>query len=97
MDSMYAQDLSNRLMALRCETTADPTQGPGAASELSTMIDSLLNDLTSKFTAVANELTAKMDDMSRRIDNLEQSLTEQETQEAKSDAGASVEGTSSGT
>jgi len=49
------------------------------------MIDSLLNDLTSKFTAVSTELTAKMDDMSRRIDNLEASLQAQRG--SKSDDG----------
>ncbi len=43
-------------------------------SELSTMIDALLNDLTAKFTAVSSEILVKMDDMSRRIDNLEASL-----------------------
>lgn len=56
------------------------------------MIDSLLNDLTSKFTAVANELTAKMDDMSRRIDNLEQSLSAQETEGEKDKIEAPAEG-----
>ncbi|MCJ1447189.1 MAG: hypothetical protein MMC23_007699 [Stictis urceolatum] len=52
--------------------TDDGQQQP--AEELNLMIDDLLNDLTSKFTAVASEITAKMDDMSRRIDNLESSI-----------------------
>ncbi len=35
------------------------------------MVDDLLASLTTKFTGVSNEILAKMDDMSRRLDHLE--------------------------
>ena len=44
------------------------------AEELTVMIDDMLNDLTGKFHAITSEIMAKMDDMGRRIDNLEASL-----------------------
>jgi len=47
------------------------------AVELGAMIDDLLDDLTAKFDTVTNEIIAKMDDMSRRIDTLEASIQSQ--------------------
>ncbi|KAF2786521.1 hypothetical protein K505DRAFT_368164 [Melanomma pulvis-pyrius CBS 109.77] len=42
-----------------------------AASELTAVVDELLNQLNTKFSSISSELLSKMDDMSRRLDNLE--------------------------
>jgi len=46
-----------------------------APAELSAVVDELLNTLSNKFAGVSSEIFAKMDDMSRRLDNLEAQLT----------------------
>jgi heat shock factor-binding protein 1 len=48
--------------------TVGSSDGP---TELSQVVDDLLASLTTKFTGVSNEILAKMDDMSRRLDHLE--------------------------
>jgi len=45
-----------------------------APSELTAVVDELLNSLTVKFSSVSTEILAKMDEMSRRLDNLETTL-----------------------
>jgi len=45
-----------------------------APAELSAVVDELLNSLSSKFAGVSSEIFAKMDEMSRRLDNLEATL-----------------------
>ncbi|KAI1284513.1 heat shock factor binding protein 1-domain-containing protein [Xylaria sp. FL0933] len=45
-----------------------------SADELTTVVEELLNSLSSKFTTVSSEIFAKMDEMSRRLDNLEAAL-----------------------
>jgi len=45
-----------------------------ASAELSAVVDQLLNDLTDKFKRLSDEVFAKMDEMSRRLDNLEASI-----------------------
>ncbi|OIW29630.1 hypothetical protein CONLIGDRAFT_631710 [Coniochaeta ligniaria NRRL 30616] len=49
-------------------TSDDPKQ------ELAAQIDELLNTLSNKFSGVSSEIFAKMDEMSRRLDNLENQL-----------------------
>jgi len=56
---------------LKKQASSDP------AVELGAMIDDLLNGLTVKFDTVVNEIIAKMDEMSRRIDTLEASIQSQ--------------------
>ncbi|KAF2632908.1 hypothetical protein BU25DRAFT_487310 [Macroventuria anomochaeta] len=42
-----------------------------SSAELAAVVDDLLNQLNTKFTTISSELLSKMDDMSRRLDNLE--------------------------
>jgi len=48
--------------------------GTDAPSELSAVVDELLNSISNKFAGVSSEVFAKMDEMSRRLDNLEATL-----------------------
>ncbi|KAF2088028.1 hypothetical protein K490DRAFT_40653 [Saccharata proteae CBS 121410] len=53
-------------------TNRQQNQAPeGGSAELTAVVDDLLNQLSNKFSNVSSELLAKMDDMSRRLDNLE--------------------------
>ncbi|KAK7193302.1 hypothetical protein DPSP01_013670 [Paraphaeosphaeria sporulosa] len=45
-----------------------------SSAELQQVVDDLLTQLQSKFTNVSSELLAKMEDMSRRLDNLEATI-----------------------
>ncbi|KAK4109462.1 hypothetical protein N656DRAFT_847816 [Canariomyces notabilis] len=45
-----------------------------AGAELTAQLDELLNTLSNKFAGVSSEIFAKMDEMSRRLDNLEAQL-----------------------
>ncbi|KAI0977392.1 heat shock factor binding protein 1-domain-containing protein [Xylaria arbuscula] len=45
-----------------------------SSDELTIQVEELLNSLSSKFTTVSGEIFAKMDEMSRRLDNLEAAL-----------------------
>jgi heat shock factor-binding protein 1 len=45
-----------------------------SSEELTAVVEDLLNSLSTKFTGVSNEIFAKMDEMSRRLDNLEAAL-----------------------
>ncbi|KAK1766196.1 hypothetical protein QBC33DRAFT_542136 [Phialemonium atrogriseum] len=45
-----------------------------ARAELTAQIEDLLNTLSNKFSGVSSEIFAKMDEMSRRLDNLESQL-----------------------
>lgn len=54
-------------------TTAN-TSGDDARAELTAAVEELLNSLSNKFAGVSSEIFAKMDEMSRRLDNLEAAL-----------------------
>ncbi|KAI0422187.1 heat shock factor binding protein 1-domain-containing protein [Xylaria grammica] len=54
------------------EHTADNTGN--SSDELTTVVEELLNSLSNKFTTVSSEIFTKMDEMSRRLDNLEAAL-----------------------
>ncbi|KAL2119359.1 hypothetical protein VTJ04DRAFT_6319 [Mycothermus thermophilus] len=51
-----------------------PSTGEDARNELAAQLDDLLNTLSNKFAGVSSEIFAKMDEMSRRLDNLEAQL-----------------------
>ncbi|KAI1852412.1 hypothetical protein JX265_011045 [Neoarthrinium moseri] len=57
----------------------DKTQEPAGNSsdELNAVLEDLLNTLSNKFAGVSSEIFAKMDEMSRRLDNLEAALQAQ--------------------
>ncbi|KAH6636938.1 heat shock factor binding protein 1-domain-containing protein [Chaetomium tenue] len=53
--------------------TANTNEDPRA--ELTAQVEDLLNTLSNKFAGVSSEIFAKMDEMSRRLDNLESQLS----------------------
>ena len=60
----------NRLSVQDSPTPAPETQ----PADLVHVVDDLLNQLSSKFSSMSSELIQKMDDMSRRLDNLEATI-----------------------
>ncbi|KAI9678572.1 MAG: hypothetical protein M1817_005629 [Caeruleum heppii] len=64
---------------LQEETTVSET----APAELTAVVDALLENLSSKFTSVSTELFNKMDDMSRRLNALEEALQLADTNSSK--------------
>ncbi|KAJ8132831.1 hypothetical protein O1611_g796 [Lasiodiplodia mahajangana] len=50
------------------------TDAGNSSDELTVVVEELLNSLSNKFTTVSGEIFAKMDEMSRRLDNLEAAL-----------------------
>ncbi|MCJ1247749.1 hypothetical protein MMC30_004964 [Trapelia coarctata] len=58
------------------------TAGTKVAGELNQMVDEMIEELEHKLGAVSAEIMAKMDDMSRRLDNLEASIHAQNNQAA---------------
>ncbi|KAK9445030.1 heat shock factor binding protein 1 domain-containing protein [Metarhizium brunneum] len=64
-------------------SSADPGSSVDKASspdnsnaDVSAAVEDLLNTLSNKFASVSSEIFAKMDEMSRRLDNLEAALQE---------------------
>ncbi|KAI1753454.1 heat shock factor binding protein 1-domain-containing protein [Xylaria castorea] len=55
------------------ENTTSNNTG-NSSDELTAVVEELLNSLSNKFTTVSGEIFAKMDEMSRRLDNLEAAL-----------------------
>ncbi|ESA42445.1 hypothetical protein GE21DRAFT_7298 [Neurospora crassa] len=58
-------------------TSTSPTatnSADDARQELSVQLEDLLNTLSNKFAGVSSEIFAKMDEMSRRLDNLESQI-----------------------
>ncbi|TGO49984.1 hypothetical protein BOTNAR_0410g00100 [Botryotinia narcissicola] len=55
-------------------STTSAATDASATAELSLVVDELLNSLSNKFAGVSSEIFAKMDEMSRRLDNLEATL-----------------------
>ncbi|KAH7033110.1 heat shock factor binding protein 1-domain-containing protein [Microdochium trichocladiopsis] len=57
------------------DTGRPPAQGETTSTdELTAVVEDLLNSLSNKFAGVSSEIFAKMDEMSRRLDNLEAAL-----------------------
>ncbi|KAG7288853.1 hypothetical protein NEMBOFW57_005212 [Staphylotrichum longicolle] len=65
-------------MASKNDSTANQTSSTNddARTELTAQVEDLLNTLSNKFAGVSSEIFAKMDEMSRRLDNLEAQLKE---------------------
>ncbi|KAI5461222.1 heat shock factor binding protein 1-domain-containing protein [Mariannaea sp. PMI_226] len=55
-----------------------------ARADVSAAVEELLNSLSNKFAGVSSEIFAKMDEMSRRLDNLEAALQESKAKEGSS-------------
>ncbi|CAO2655183.1 Nn.00g102470.m01.CDS01 [Neocucurbitaria sp. VM-36] len=56
------------------ETASLHSSNTDGSGELAVVVDDLLNQLNTKFSTISSELLAKMDDMSRRLDNLEATM-----------------------
>ncbi|KAL8418344.1 hypothetical protein RB594_001812 [Gaeumannomyces avenae] len=54
--------------------TTQNSEAEDARGELTAQLEDLLNTLSNKFAGVSSEIFAKMDEMSRRLDNLEAQL-----------------------
>ncbi|KAI1254303.1 hypothetical protein MGN70_004700 [Eutypa lata] len=54
------------------------------SNELTVVVEDLLNSLSNKFAGVSSEIFAKMDEMSKRLDNLEASLQANQESNANS-------------
>ncbi|KAK4467120.1 hypothetical protein QBC42DRAFT_257743 [Cladorrhinum samala] len=55
-------------------SNAATSSSDDARAELTAQVEDLLNTLSNKFAGVSSEIFAKMDEMSRRLDNLEAQL-----------------------
>ncbi|TKA73530.1 hypothetical protein B0A49_04459 [Cryomyces minteri] len=58
----------------RQDQEQDMLTADAAPSELAIVVDELLNQLSSKFSNISQELISKMDEMSRRLDGLEATI-----------------------
>ncbi|EAT82326.1 hypothetical protein HBI56_090720 [Parastagonospora nodorum] len=59
----------------RATSDANSVNNGGDSSvELAQVVDDLLSQLNTKFSTISSELLSKMDDMSRRLDNLEATI-----------------------
>ncbi|EDU48887.1 heat shock factor-binding protein [Pyrenophora tritici-repentis] len=65
------QPLADRAQSDTASVISNNAEGSG---ELTAVVDDLLNQLNTKFTTISSELLSKMDDMSRRLDNLEATM-----------------------
>lgn len=55
-----------------------------ARADVTAAVEDLLNTLSNKFAGVSSEIFAKLDEMSRRLDNLEAALQESKGKEGGS-------------
>ncbi|KAM5342571.1 hypothetical protein ACJ41O_013537 [Fusarium nematophilum] len=55
-----------------------------ARADVTAAVEELLNTLSNKFAGVSSEIFAKMDEMSRRLDNLEAALQESKAKDGGS-------------
>ncbi|KAL1891527.1 hypothetical protein Sste5346_007619 [Sporothrix stenoceras] len=58
--------------------SSQTTSSDDARADLTAQLDDLLNTVSNKFAGVSSEIFAKMDEMSRRLDNLEAQLKSKE-------------------
>ncbi|KAM0204380.1 hypothetical protein ACHAPA_005628 [Fusarium lateritium] len=52
-----------------------------ARADVTAAVEELLNSLSNKFAGVSSEIFAKMDEMSRRLDNLESALQDNKSKD----------------
>ncbi|KAI4717633.1 hypothetical protein E4T48_06161 [Aureobasidium sp. EXF-10727] len=73
-DSHAEKDVNLGMADLNIHKEHDTTDTTNGAEDLATVVDDLLNQLSTKFTTISSDLLTKMDEMSRRLDNLEASI-----------------------
>ncbi|KAG5983202.1 hypothetical protein E4U55_000543 [Claviceps digitariae] len=61
-----------------------PSVPESSNPDVSAAVEDLLNTLSNKFASVSSEIFAKMDEMSRRLENLEAALLEGKAKEGSS-------------
>ncbi|UNI18986.1 hypothetical protein JDV02_005212 [Purpureocillium takamizusanense] len=71
----------HRLLPNTTTLTETPQSSESTNADVSAAVEDLLNTLSNKFASVSSEIFAKMDEMSRRLDNLESALLESKNQE----------------
>ncbi|KAK2593023.1 hypothetical protein QQS21_009277 [Conoideocrella luteorostrata] len=62
-------------------STDKSTPPDDSNADVSAAVEELLNTLSNKFASVSSEIFAKMDEMSRRLDNLEAALQESKSKD----------------
>ncbi|CRK46257.1 hypothetical protein BN1723_006955 [Verticillium longisporum] len=67
-------------------TRTKNTEGGNAAGDVNAAVDELLNTISNKFAGISSEIFAKMDEMSRRLDNLETALLTDKDKDGNSNA-----------
>ncbi|KXL41839.1 hypothetical protein M433DRAFT_157194 [Acidomyces richmondensis BFW] len=76
-----SSDTSSQVKKLDVNEHSDRVDAADSApSELVAQVDDLLNQLSSKFSNLSGEILGKMDEMSRRLDNLEATIQAANTQ-----------------
>ncbi|OJZ83739.1 hypothetical protein ASPFODRAFT_49174 [Aspergillus luchuensis CBS 106.47] len=73
------------------------TQNPDAQGQFSAAVDDLLDQLQHKFDGVSREMFGKLDDMARRLDELEASFTVVDGTTTTSGGGGAASQTGTGT
>jgi hypothetical protein len=72
-------------------TTSDTSDlAESSANELTAAVDDLLTTLRAKFASATTDMLAKMDDMSRRLDSLEQTLRMGESEDGRTEGKGEV-------
>ncbi|KAH6626190.1 heat shock factor binding protein 1-domain-containing protein [Chaetomium sp. MPI-SDFR-AT-0129] len=61
-------------MSSKDDSSSQTAAHNDARGELTAQVEDLLGTLSNKFATVSSEIFAKMDEMSRRLDNLEAQL-----------------------
>ncbi|PHH91229.1 hypothetical protein CDD83_1279 [Cordyceps sp. RAO-2017] len=57
-------------------THQDTSSSEAGNADVTAAVEELLNSLSNKFAGISSEIFAKMDEMSRRLDNLEAAMQE---------------------
>ncbi|OBT72886.1 hypothetical protein VF21_08041 [Pseudogymnoascus sp. 05NY08] len=72
--SNASEGLTSRPLSIQPSANQD-------ALDLVKMVDDLLDDISTRFTATSTELFSKMDEMARRLDHLESSILARDSQD----------------
>ncbi|CAI0644753.1 hypothetical protein CGCF415_v000414 [Colletotrichum fructicola] len=66
------------------DTSNQSAASEDAKGDVNAAVEELLNTISNKFAGVSSEIFAKMDEMSRRLDNLEAALLANKEKEGSS-------------
>ncbi|KAL1953986.1 hypothetical protein VTO42DRAFT_1872 [Malbranchea cinnamomea] len=71
---MATSDCLSKTGATLADTRTELDTDDDGAQQLATAVDELINQLEAKFDGVSKEIFGKLDDMARRLDQLEASI-----------------------